>query len=671
MRWWALRAHWAVGILLLGVFTETAPWLLLVAAGAWAAGVAMDRAGTARTALARLGSPAVGFFLTLSTVDLLFVSRDLLASVSLLLLGVQATKLLLPKRSGDGWQLCAIALLEFLAAAASTERLSFALFAFLFFSTSAGAMWALHDQEAEEDGRPAGGYDVPPRTAAWALLMAGAAGFLAAAVLFAAVPRLELHRGPQRVSRGETVSGFSETIALREVTGIKADRRVVARVEFPVLDRGLSPASMYLRGAVYSRYDGDRWQVRRSAVSSIPRAGFYHVIGGAPLVPLSVADITLEPASHPRLFTYGHPAMIEGLSAPLLGDAEGSLFLPENGHPTMRYRLRFAADLPVRSGRDTDPGPEYIAFPEGYEDVRALGLATMGTGGTDAARADRLLRFFRAGFRYTLSNPAPSLRRFLFNEKAGYCEHFAAGLALLLRAGGIPSRVAAGYLGGEWNDYGQYLIVRQSDAHAWVEAWIGGRWVIMDATPPQAETSPFFQRTGVFGLHVDWLRQRWDKYVVNYSMRMQAAAVSGGWSELRRTRKALGRRWGRREPAKAWGAAVIGLLTAGSLYLAYRRRRRPGNRSDKGSPPRLPAPYARLLRRLECAGHRPSIGIPLGEMLDNAVRSRPELSEDAARFLALYHRDRFGPAPLARAAQAEAFGRADRLRRRLSAPASG
>ena len=54
----------------------------------------------------------------------------------------------------------------------------------------------------------------------------------------------------------------------------------------------------------------------------------------------------------------------------------------------------------------------------------------------------------------------------LFVRNAGFCEHYATGLALLLRAAGIPARVAAGYLGGEWSDLGDYLIVRQSDAHA-------------------------------------------------------------------------------------------------------------------------------------------------------------------------------------------------------------
>jgi hypothetical protein len=195
--------------------------------------------------------------------------------------------------------------------------------------------------------------------------------------------------------------------------------------------------------------------------------------------------------------------------------------------------------------------------------------------------------------------------------------------------------------------------------------------VTMDATPPQGETSPFFQKTGIFGLHVDWLRQRWDKYVVNYSMRTQAAAVAGGWSAFRSTRKAFGTWGGIWLKAMARWAAVPGLLAGGAIYLLYRRRRRQGNRGGNRDPRRLPVPYARLLQRLERSGYRPSPGISMEGMLGTAVRTRPELSEDAARFLALYHRDRFGPAPRDRAVRAESFSLADRLRRRLSAPVSG
>lgn len=662
--WWSLRAHWALAFVLLALFTDTARWALLLAAFAWAAGVTMDRADTPRTALSRLGTPLVALFLAAAAADFLFGSRDLLASLSMLALGVQSVKFLLPKRSRDGWQLCAVALLEFLAAAAGTDALSFALFAFLFFVASAGAMGALHDQEAEEAGRPSGGYAVPARAAAAVLLAAGVGGFLASAVLFAVIPRLEFRQVLERFGRKRGVVGFSETIGLREVTGIKADRRVVARVEFPEPSPGLFRANLYLRGAVYSRYEDGVW--RRGGATPLPvqRAGFLHFVGEA-AVPDSTADITLEAADHPTLFTYGHPTLIEGTFAPVLSDGEGNLSLARSGHPTLRYRVRFAADLPRGSRIERRTGTEDLAFPEGYEDVRTLAREISGSAGTDDERAKRIVAFFGSGFRYTLSDPAASLREFLFRKRAGYCEHYAAGLSLLLRGAGIPSRVAAGYLGGEWNGIGKYLIVRQSDAHAWVEAWIDGRWVTLDATPPAGETSPFRTRTGTFGLYADWLRQRWDKYVVNYSMRMQADAVMGGVRAVRRTGAAY--RFGGWDGfgAAARGAAGWGLLAAPVLYLLYRVLRNRRTSGGEKSPPglsTLPGPYARLVRRLDRTRFRRHPGDTLEETLIAATRSRPDLSEDASRFLGLYHRDRFGPAPLPPEARKEAFRLANRLR---------
>ncbi|MHB8940324.1 MAG: transglutaminase TgpA family protein [Desulfobacteria bacterium] len=666
--WWSLRAHWALALGLLALFTDAARWALLLAAFAWVAGVAMDRADTPRIALSRLGSPIVALFLAAAAADFLFGSRDLLASLSLLVLGVQSVKFLLPKGSRDGWQLCAVALLEFLAAAAGTFAPAFALFAFLFFVASAGAMGALHDQEAEEAGRPSGGYAVPARAAAGVLLAAGVGGFLASAVLFAVIPRLEFRQILERFGRARGVVGFSDTITLREVTGIKSDRRVVARVEFPELRPGLLPANLYLRGAVYSRYEDGVWSRGGATPLPVQRVGFTHFVGDD-AVPDSTADITLEAADNPALFIYGHPTLIEGAFAPLLSDGEGNFSLARSGHPTLRYRVRFAADLPPRSRTGRRAETEDLAFPKGYEDVRVLAREIAGATGTDDERAERIMRFFMSGFRYTLSDPASSIREFLFRKRAGYCEHYAAGLSLLLRGAGIPSRVAAGYLGGEWNGVGKYLIVRQSDAHAWVEAWLDGRWVTLDATPPSGDSSPFRTRTGTIGLYVDWLRQRWDKYVVNYSMRMQADAVKEGVRAVRRTGAAFRfRGWGGIGGA-ARRATGWALLAAPALYLLYRLLRKRRNSAENGSPPGLPplpGPYARLVRRLDRNRFRRHPGETLEEALTAAAGSRPDLSGDAVRFLGLYHRDRFGPEPLPPEAREEAFRLADLLRRGIS-----
>lgn len=660
---WVLRAQWGIALAGLALFTDVPRWGLGVAIAAGVAGTAMDRADSPRAALSRWSAPVLALFLAAATADLLMGGRDLLSSVSLLVLGVQSVRFLLPKRSREGWHLCAAALLEFLASAAGTDAPAFAPYAFLFFVSSAGAMFALHDLEEAESGRPPGGYAVPARGAAAILFSAGAAGFLAAAVLFAVVPRLEFRRPVAGAVSGKGAAGFTDSIALHEVTKIKKDRRVVARVEFPDSFREFHPAGLYLRGAVFPRYDGGVWRRGDALFRTLPRAGFVHVAGDA-AGPPSTADITLEPADHPALFIYGHPESIEGSFAPVLSDEGGNFSLAAAGHQTLRYRVRFSA-FPPGGKTNRRPAGE-MDFPADHEAIRTLSMEIVGDAGDDRTRMERILRFFRSGFRYTLDGPAADIHEFLFRKRAGTCEHFAAGLALVLRGAGIPARVAAGYLGGEWNPLGNYLIVRQTDAHAWVEAWIGGGWRTVDATPSAGSSAPFAPRTGAVGLYADWFRQRWNKYVIDYSMRMQADALAGGGRALRRAGNVFPRAWvGDRTGGVARFAAWAVLLQA-PLLLFLRRILGKQRTADAETPPAgrvgLPRPYARLLRRLERRGFRRSPGEPMAEALEAAVRGNPRLSQEAARFLELYHRERFSGRPLSRELLLESFRSADRLR---------
>jgi hypothetical protein len=97
--------------------------------------------------------------------------------------------------------------------------------------------------------------------------------------------------------------------------------------------------------------------------------------------------------------------------------------------------------------------------------------------------------YLRRGFTYTEKPPAPAagvapLESFLFDEKAGYCQHFSAAMALLLRIGGVPARVATGFSPGGYSKRKQAWIVRDTDAHSWVEAWFDGYgWITLDPTP--------------------------------------------------------------------------------------------------------------------------------------------------------------------------------------------
>jgi hypothetical protein len=181
------------------------------------------------------------------------------------------------------------------------------------------------------------------------------------------------------------------------------------------------------------------------------------------------------------------------------------------------------------------------------------------------------------------------------------------------------------------------------------------------------EDSPFFSRTGRIGMYLDWGRQRWSKYVLNYSLEMQKEAVSGGWFAMRRAGGEL-REGIRKVAGDIVRVALACGLAAAALLLGWRtfggRPLRSRRGAIKGDPP-LPGSYARLLRRLSSAGHRRSAGTPLEEMVMAAADRKTDLLPDAARFLSLYHRDRFGPRPLSAGESAEARHLADLLRRGL------
>jgi transglutaminase-like putative cysteine protease len=98
-------------------------------------------------------------------------------------------------------------------------------------------------------------------------------------------------------------------------------------------------------------------------------------------------------------------------------------------------------------------------------------------------------RLLSRGYTYTEHPPTPlpgvaPLEAFLFDTRAGYCQHFSAAMALLLRMGGVPARVATGFSPGGFSKRRDAWIVRDTDAHSWVEAWFDGYgWVTFDPTP--------------------------------------------------------------------------------------------------------------------------------------------------------------------------------------------
>lgn len=228
---------------------------------------------------------------------------------------------------------------------------------------------------------------------------------------------------------------------------------------------------LYWRALVMDASDGRVWRTgfRRSAAATVfDRAGR----------PLHYR-LQLEPSLQRAVPVLGWPvAAPAGTMLERGGVLRAQRELREPGRYELDVHLNY---------RDMDL-PEAPRSPRLSPRVRAL-IENLVDGGAGDARslAESVLRYFRdQPFRYTLAPPRlPDdwLAAFLFETRAGYCEHYASAFATLMRAAGVPSRVITGYQGGEWNAAGGFLLVRQSDAHAWTEVHFPGEgWTRIDPT---------------------------------------------------------------------------------------------------------------------------------------------------------------------------------------------
>ena len=146
---------------------------------------------------------------------------------------------------------------------------------------------------------------------------------------------------------------------------------------------------------------------------------------------------------------------------------------------------------------------------------------------SDLDRARAIETHLRTGYGYTLELPpariADPLGNFLFVRRRGHCEYFASAMTVMLRTLGVPARLATGFESGVYNPLTGQWLMRASDAHAWVEAWLAGRgWTTFDPTPPDPNRAASSALAG-FALYLDAARTFWSRWVVNFDPSRQGA----------------------------------------------------------------------------------------------------------------------------------------------------
>ncbi len=458
-----------------------------------------------------------------------------------------------------------------------------------------------------------------------------------AAACFLLFPRVSgqfwaLQRGQQ------ATTGLSDVMAPGAIGELASEYDPAFRVRF----EGSPPPreTLYFRGVVLNSFDGFTWRRARSHTWNPPPLEML----GAPVR----YRVTLEPSYRPWLFALDTVARSPRRNVFLAHDRQ--LTAMDDIDTVTSYDAE--SYLRTRStGKLSVAGHRYETRIEGEGNprTRALALSLRAQSGSDAEYAQRVLQWFQEQrLEYTL-DPGPtsvdSVDSTLFDSKRGFCAHFASAYATLMRMADVPAHVVTGYLGGEWNPAGGYLIVRQSDAHAWTEVWLDGHgWTRID---PTSVVEPERLQRGLYDLmpqsmgataqvlrsawisriaHVwDSANQWWQERVVEFNARAQLSFLrnlgidSPGWQHL------------------GWGFAIALLTWIGWVSLTLRRsvaRQRP----DRIARAWLAA--TRKLARVAPARAADEGPIAFARRIGAA---RPDLAPAVSDVAERYVRLRFGP----------------------------
>ncbi len=444
--------------------------------------------------------------------------------------------------------------------------------------------------------------------------------------------------------------GLSDSMEPDKWLDLMADDTPALRVQFfgPVPQ----PEQRYWRGPVLTRFDGHVWTRDRNTDYRRPAQVTHEGPGWD-------YQIDYEPTDRRLLVALDLPtAAPEGTAL----NSEMSLASQRPLSALTRWRLhsapatRFDAELSPYQRRAA------LQLPANFN-PRTAALARQWrqeAGDDDAAVVRRALDWITADFSYTLDTPAAGrdpVDAFLFDYKAGFCQHFSSAFVVLMRNAGIPARVVTGFAGGTRNRLGNYWVVRRMDAHAWAEVWLPQRgWVRVDPTAavaperildtledrlPAGADLDLQQRWLQAGQIGDWLRRGWNDLVLSFDARRQqqllqplgldelkpgqllagfvaTALLAMGWmawllargererDPLLRAWHRLGRRYARlglarepHEPALAWAQRVHAQRPDPALIALSQRfaeARYAGTRTEL-------APLLRDLRR-----HRPTSG---------------------------------------------------------------
>jgi transglutaminase-like putative cysteine protease len=477
-------------------------------------------------------SPRMAF--VVSCVYILFFFFDMLtlsgsfipASIHLVLF-LQIAKLYQEKTDRDYLYLIILSFLQILAASSLTIDISFVAMLFLFLVALVSTLMSFDMYRAQWNQAVDTQRVIAPLSgmSVWATVWI----VLTGAALFLIIPRVGTGYFTRAATQSLLVTGFTDAVQLGQIGQVKLSSAVVMHVR-PI--SGPTAPVLKWRGIALDRFDGHNWYKtdRKRRLIQPFADGEYWIHPVVQQSDIAQYELLLEPLATNTLFG---PYQVRQVSGHLQGveyDNDGSVYVRFPAPRRTQYQV--LSEIPqLKVGKTAEPTAEgpippeisarYLQLPRNIDPRIAELARTITSKGTSTSdKASIVEGYLKRNYKYTLNltwDPGPQpVSTFLFEAKSGHCEYFASSMAILLRAAGIPTRLINGFQMGEYNPVGGDYIVRESDAHSWVEVYVPGRgWTEFDPTPPDPnyrEMSLALQISQYF----DALELFWNSYVLVY-----------------------------------------------------------------------------------------------------------------------------------------------------------
>lgn len=442
-------------------------------------------------------------------------------------------------------------------------------------------------------------------------------------------------------------SGFSDQVNLGDIGEILLDQSVVMRIK---ADEPMPDRPIYWRGVVHDQFDGMGWKSHSITPNTI-RRGVNRIIkiSDVPLSRLNHQTIYLDNLESNYLIHADFLAAVRARIPYLNLHHSGTASFPRHKRYLQSYEVWTHRESLVHLPHQTMD--IYLQLPD-MLDKRITKLTREITESSrDPLSAAKMLEsYLKDNYQYALDSAmVPSstpLSRFLFETRRGHCEYYASAMTIMLRLLGIHSRLVTGFYKGEYNETDDYFIIRQSHAHAWVEAHIDGKWQRFDPTPAASLIQLDMNLFKDISVFIDSLAFRWQRYVIHFGAYDQVSAFMNLRYGMKRTDTRAMKRW---ISNKFYGGGWILLLipvAAGGIYLLRLNRGRSKNGDSIPGRRILHQRLAWLKRRLKKSGFRWSVSKTILEQTTIAGERFPDAAAPLRQWAEFYQLLRYGARPI-------------------------